>query len=158
MKRWVGVGLFLFGMVFGGCSSAVDPLTEISEVKVLVDRLRIAQEKEDMTALSALFAQEDDLVLFGIGESERYVGWEAVKGMYQGQMDTIDGLTITISDQSIKVSKGGMAAWVTSLDRLQGKAGENQFHINVKNTVVLEKRNGKWLIVHIHMSKYEAGT
>ena len=157
MKRWLGAGLLLLGMVLGGCSRTIDPLTEISEVKVVIDRLRVAQEKEDLTALSAIFAQDDDLVVFGIGESERYVGWAAVNGMYQNQMNAIDGFTVTISDQSIKISAGGDAARVTSLDRLQGQTDENQFQLTVKKTVVLEKRNGKWLIVHIHMSKYEAG-
>ena len=108
-----------------------------------------------MTALSAIFAHDEDLVIFGIGPNERYTGWEAVKAMFQSQMDATEGLQTLLADQVIKVSKGGTGAWVSSLNRVSGLAGENRLEANYRNTIVLEKRGGKWLVVHIHMSRTE---
>lgn len=156
MKRWFGVSLILLGLVVNGCGNSVDLLHETSEVKVTVDRLYMALQKEDMTALSAIFAHDEDIVIFGLGPNERYTGWEAVKDMFQGQMDATEGLQTTLADQLIKVSNGGTGAWVSSLNRVTGQAGENRLEANYRNTIVLEKRGGKWLIVHIHMSRTEA--
>ncbi|MFQ6093862.1 MAG: nuclear transport factor 2 family protein [bacterium] len=153
MNRWFTVGLLLFGIFGLGCSKYVDPLTEIAAVKVALDRFYIAQQKEDMTALSALFAHEGDLVVFGPDEGERYVGWEAVKGMYQRQMDATEGLQTTLTDQVIKVSKDGAVSWVSSLNHATGQIGDEAVETDYRATVVLEKREGKWLIVHIHTSK-----
>jgi ketosteroid isomerase-like protein len=156
MKRWLGVSLILSGMVLSGCSNSVDPLVEISEVKVVLDRLYLAQQKEDMTALSALFLHDEDLIVFGIAENEHYVGWIAIQEMFQKQMDATEGLKTTLANQVIKISKDGKAAWVSSLNHVSGQAGENRLEIDFRSTVVLEKHNGKWLIVHIHLSKGEA--
>ena len=153
MKRSLFVVSFLlFGTIIVGCSVAVDPLTEKSEVKVLLDRFHIAQQKEDMTALSALFIHDDDLVVFGLRVGERYVGWEAVKGMYQEQMDSIEGLQTISKEQVIKISKDGKAAWISSLNHANGTLGNQTVEMDYRSTVVLEKRDGKWFIAHVHNS------
>ena len=153
MKHW-----FVLGMIFGvvgvtGCSNHVDPLTEISEVKVVLDRLYIALQKEDMTALSALFAHDEKIVVFGLQEGERYVGWEAVKDMFQKQMDSTEGMQTSLADQKINVSKDGKASWVSSSNHTTGQVRGETVEMNYRSTVVLEKSDGKWVIVHIHMSQ-----
>ena len=155
MKQWFLLGIMVFVTVVTGCSNQVDPLTGISEVKVAVDRLYIALQKEDMTALSALFAHDEDLVVFGLQEGERYVGWEAVHDMFQKQMDMTEGIQTSIADQKINVSKDGKTSWVSSLNHTTGQVGGEMVEMDYRSTVVLEKRGGKWLIVHIHMSKPE---
>ena len=152
MKRFSLVGLFLLGVVIVGCSQSVDPLAEISEVKVLLDRYYIAQQREDMTALSALFSQNEELVVFGLRAEERYVGWEAVKGMYQRQMDSIEGLRTAPKNQVIRVSKDGQAAWVFSHNHANGTIGTQTVEMDYRTTLVMEKQDGKWYIVHIHNS------
>jgi uncharacterized protein (TIGR02246 family) len=146
------VVLLLIGVLVVSCSQTIDPLTEISEIKVVLDRYYIAQQKEDMTALAALFAQDDDLVVFGFRQEERQVGWEAVKAMYQKQMDSIEGLQTTPKSQVIDVSRDGQAAWASSLNHASGKIGAQPVEMDYRTTVVLEKRGGKWLIVHLHNS------
>ena len=155
MKQWFLLGMILSGFVVSGCANHVDLLTEISEVKVAMDRLYVAQQKEDMTALSALFAHDDDIVIFGFQEGERYVGWESVKGMFQMQMDTTEDMQTSLTDQKIQVSKDGKASWVSSLNHTKSRTGDQVVEVDYRSTVVLEKRDGKWLIVHIHVSQPE---
>ncbi|UCE18077.1 MAG: nuclear transport factor 2 family protein [Gemmatimonadota bacterium] len=152
MVRSVCFVALLIGAMVVNCSNTIDPLTHISEIKVVLDRYYIAQQKEDMTALSALFAQDVDLVVFGIGVEERLVGWEAVQGMFQRQMDSVEGLQTHPADQVTKISKGGKAAWVSSLNHVRGTIGTQTVEMDYRTTIVLEKRGKKWLIVHVHNS------
>ena len=152
MNRFITVGLIVFMIITVGCTNYVDPVTEISAVKVVLDRFYIALQKEDMTALSALLAHDDDIVVFGLIEREGYVGWENVKGMYQRQMDIYEGIQTTLADQVIKISKDGTFSWVSSLNHARGQSGENTFDMNYRSTMILEKRDGKWLLVQQHFS------
>ena len=152
MSRTVSVLCLLLGTFVMTCSNSVDPLIEIAEIKVILDRYHLAQQKEDMTALSALFAQDDELIVFGFRQGERHVGWEAVRDWYQRQMDSVEGLQTTLKDQVTRISKGGKAAWVSSLCHSRGTIGSQAVEMDYRITVVLEKRGGKWLIVHLHSS------
>jgi ketosteroid isomerase-like protein len=152
MNRSLCILFLLIGIIGASCSHTVDPLTVISEVKVVLDRYYIAQQREDMTALSALFARDDELIVFGFGPEERYVGWEAAKEMYQSQMDSVEGLQTIPADQVIKVLKGGTAAWVSAVNHASGTRGSQTVELDYRTTMVMEKRGGKWLIVHIHNS------
>jgi len=153
MIRLSALGLLLFGTIVAGCARNVDPLTEISAVKVVLDRFYIAQQKEDMAALSALMAHDDDLVVFSLQEGKRYEGWEAVKEMYERQMMQSEGIQTSVADQVIAVSKDGTASWVSSVNHAVGRSGVETVEMDYYSSLVLEKRDGKWLIVHLHNSQ-----
>ena len=148
--------LLLFGVAFLiliSCEEKVDIDTEKANVKTVVDQLEQMLETEDMELLSRIFAHDTDMVNFGTDAAERIVGWESLNELMQKQNAAAENSKLTVNDQVIKVNKYGNTAWfseVVDWDVVaQGQPASLQ---GLRFTGVLEKRNGNWVIVQMHIS------
>lgn len=134
-----------------GCSTAVDLEKSKQEVGAVLDEYVQSVVQENMEEYARHVLHDPEMVSFGAFGTP-IVGWEALRGVIEGQNAGLDSIRIDQSQVRIHVLPGGMNAWATSLWRFRARAGQNALDLPVRCTWVLEKREGAWLVVHFHKS------
>jgi ketosteroid isomerase-like protein len=147
--RWLWVLALLvlpFLLVAGNRENPETPETVLRSV------IRANAEK-DLTSLEKYMAKDPDLVVYSIG-GRKYVGWKEVAEAMQEEFDAAEGLDITITD--LKVWEHGDVAWFAmelNYNRLEGSdEGQRPTVLALRDTGVLERRKGQWLLVNWHES------
>jgi uncharacterized protein (TIGR02246 family) len=147
--------LVLLCMVFNCQQSATvtDVESEKAKVKAVIDGYIRAQETMDMQLLSKVFANDDDMVVIGTDTAEYLIGWDQVQAVFSQIFDSPDQMGIAVRNQSIKISQSGDVAWFSEIEDYSFVSqGQTDNFYNWRTTGVLEKRNGDWLIVQLHLS------
>jgi len=112
-----------------------------------------ANSEKDLGALEKYMAKDPDVVVYTIG-GRKYVGWNELAKAMQEEFDAADRLDVTITD--IHVWQHGDVAWFTmelNYDRLEGnEEGQKPMVLPLRDTGVLERRHGQWLLVSWHES------
>ena len=155
--------LVYFGLIIS-CSPQgekgpdVDFDKEMSDIRMLLEQYELARESEDFATVEHLWAQDENIVLFGTEGDEQLVGIEAIKKAMSKQFAEVENTLINISDQKIKINQTATTAWFSEvLDYNFIYLGEDMSVEGIRLTGVLEKRDGKWQLVQGHLSvPYEA--
>ena len=134
-----------------GCSRSVDLEKSKREIGAVLDQYVQSVVREDIEEYTRHVFHDPEMVNFGAFGAP-IVGWDALRGVIEGQNAGLDSIGIDQSQVKIHVLPGGMNAWATSLWRFRAKAGQNALDLPVRCTWVLEKREGTWLVVHFHKS------
>jgi ketosteroid isomerase-like protein len=141
---------FFFLAVASGSAPAADEKAMIEEVI----RANIGWAKtKDRPLLESTLARDQQLLIIN-PDSEITVGWEQFVKNFAFWMDPRFKATRTdIRDLRIAVSPSGITAWWSCiLDDLGEWDGRPIGWKDTRWTGVLEKREGKWLIVQMHFS------
>jgi ketosteroid isomerase-like protein len=78
------------------------------------------------------------------------IGWANFAAAYQRQRQRIQSVRLDRSNTAIRVD--GNVAWAAYQWRFEAEADGKPTAAIGHTTLVLEKRNGQWLIVHNHTS------
>ena len=127
--------------------SAVD-----AEFKALIERYYAAWNTLNTDNAAPFYAKEADLVFYDIAPF-KYNGWDEYKeGVKKTFFDKISSGKLT-PNNDLKVTRRGNIAWTTLTFHLSGtlKTG-GAMEIDARHTAIWEKRGGKWLVVHEHVS------
>ena len=150
-RMWLYAGALLilalpFSLMAGHQKTAETPESVLKAV------IRANSEK-DLATLEKHMAKDPDLVVYTIG-GRKYVGWNAVAKAMQEEFDAADSLDVIITD--IHVWQHGDVAWFAmelNYNRLEGSdPGQKPMVLPLRDTGVLERRNGRWLLVGWHES------
>lgn len=153
MKSYIVLIVIIFLWVLSGCAQRVDIDAEKEEVNKVLDQEIQVWETEDMDLLSGIFAHDSDMVTFGTEAGERIVGWQALEDAMHKQFEATDSSKLSASDRSVKINPTGNTAWFSELISWQLVSGGEKMNLKgLRGTGVLEKRNGKWVIVQLHYS------
>ena len=131
-----------------------DAATEAAVIKT-VNKVIDSYKRRDMEAFMATFAPDADTVVYGTGADEKRIGPDEIRFQAQRDWDQTDALSMVFNEMS--VSAAGSVAWVASDGGFQIRAGGQEFNMPARVSMVLEKRNGDWLIVHSHFSVPASG-
>jgi len=127
-----------------------DSKTE-AEVIAVLDRLAEAYNNRDAEAVMALFVGDADLVLFGTGVDERCVGPAEVRAQFE--RDMLQSESADWRRKWVSVSASGTVAWAACEIMLSWRAFGHDGTIPLARwTVVMERRQGRWLIVHSNVA------
>jgi hypothetical protein len=111
-----------------------------------------------MATMSRLMAHDEDTISYTIG-GRKYVGWEAFAKDMQAEFDSVTRLEIPIT--ALKVWTRSETAWFAmELDyvRYVGQGSdERRTLLPLRETGVLERRNGAWVLVAWHESSSRTG-
>jgi uncharacterized protein (TIGR02246 family) len=156
MKRWrwalpvlmTGIaGLAAVGTV--RANPSVPPSTPEAVLRESV----LANERRDLEGMAQLFLKDSDIVSYGI-KGLKFVGWTPLEQILRSEFQSVSRLEIAIKD--LKVWTRGEVAWfVMELDYtrvLPGPNGETRMLLKLRETGVLEKRDGRWLFHSWHES------
>jgi ketosteroid isomerase-like protein len=131
-----------------------DAKTE-SEIKAVLNKLTDAYKRADMEALMACFAPDPDIVFYGTGADEKRIGPNGVRMQAQRDWAQTDSISMVFDD--VMISAAGPVAWAAIDGGFEIGVGGQEFTMPARVTMVLEKRNGSWLVVQGHFSAPAAG-
>ncbi len=109
---------------------------------------------KDRPLQESTMAHSDELAIFWTDAGTTVFGWNEYVKLFDTWMDPRFRATFTeIRDLRINLSPAGDAAWFTAtLDDLWEWDGTPGGARDIRWTGVLEKRDGKWVFVHMHGS------
>jgi uncharacterized protein (TIGR02246 family) len=153
MKTLVILTVLLL-LAFIGCAPKADVQADKAAVRAIVDSLMIATQTNNLDIFARIFSHSPDNVFFGTDSAERFVGYESLIEATKRQVASVEsGGQMTLRDVVIGISTDGDAAWVSYLADWKGKTQGQAFSLSgLRSTLVLEKQNSEWSIVHAHGS------
>jgi class 3 adenylate cyclase/ketosteroid isomerase-like protein len=119
-------------------------------VLATMDRFIEGYANRDVQSITGLYAPDDDVLLFGTGPDEKRVGLAEIKSQLERDFSQTEAAAITL--ERAKVWARGPVAWMAVETIISWETGGSEFSIPLRWTIVLEKRNEKWLWVHSHTS------
>lgn len=127
------------------------------EIEHLLGAFAAAYAGRDLAAISALFAHDDAVVMYGTQKNLHLVGWAALRDSLQKQFAAVEQASLAHRDTHVRVLAGKRAASVaTLLDYRAVISGASVEALGARATYALEQRGGRWRIVHMHWS-YDRG-
>ncbi|MCJ7564110.1 MAG: nuclear transport factor 2 family protein [Candidatus Aminicenantes bacterium] len=132
---------------------AIDIDTEKAAVKAVLERYIKAFQTRNREGVAEVYAHDEDLVVFGSNPLDRRVGWKMTQAYIDKYFTSVDRIEIGLKDQRIKVHRSGEAAWFSEvLSWKEVEKGKTFVIEGLRISGVLERRDGRWVIVQLHAS------
>jgi len=132
-----------------------DPTTEKAEIKQVIDNSIGWALNKDKDRLYSSMLQDSTFFIYHPDSSSTIIGFEAFREMTENFFmdERFRATGYEIKDLHIDLSPSGQTAWFRALldDFGEWEGRPTAWH-NVRWTGVLEKTDGKWLIVQMHFS------
>ena len=123
-----------------------------AEIRALLDRWAQTFGAHDIEGIMSSYAPGDAVVAYDIAPPLQYKGKEAYRKDYLEFLAQYDG-PIHVEYLDMRIVSGGDLAFVHALERFTGKLKNGQqSDMWLRYTGGLRKMDGKWLIVHDHVS------
>ena len=139
-------------------SACVSLASDDQDAEAAVRALIRANAEKDIRTLSKMMAHDADITSYTIG-GRKYVGWPDFEHDMQEEFQSAH--TIEIPIRELKVwSKGDVAWYAMEIDYIRTvKTGNDskQALLPLRETGVLERRNGQWVLLSWHESFRNAG-
>ncbi len=134
----------------------VGPAPHNLSPRQVIEAVVQANENRDYEGMARLMAHDDGIVNYTIA-GRKYVGWQELEKDLKDEFRTVERLEIPIHELKVWVHEDKGYAWFSmEIDyiRFVGK-GSKQFKnlLRLRETGILEKRNGEWILVSWHESK-----
>ena len=123
-----------------------------AEFKALIDQYYTAWSTLDPDKAAKYYAKDADIVFYDIAPL-KYNSWAEYRaGVIKAFTETMSSGKLTPNDD-LKITQRGNIVWTTVTFHLSAKpkAG-GAMELECRHTAIWEKRGGKWLIVHEHVS------
>lgn len=137
----------VFGLNFyANVSAQTDDVKAVTDV---LTREAQAVEKGDLAALDKIWANSEDVTVFESGHAN--YGWTDYRNTHLApELKEFKNTKYAFSDLKVKVD--GKTAWATFKYTLAAEMGTRKIESGGLGTAILEKRDGRWQIVHWHSS------
>jgi len=140
-------------------SSSSRPVSaEESGAEAAIRAMVRANAEKDMASLSRLMAHDSDIISYTIG-GRKYVGWPDIERDMLEEFHSAAKLELPIRE--LKVWTKGDLAWYTmELDYIRTVVqdkGQQRALLPLRETGVLERRDGQWVLLSWHESFRNSG-
>ena len=123
-----------------------------AEIRQLLDRWGKAFRAKDINAIMALYVSGNAVVAYDIVPPLQRVGRDAYRKNYEEFFAQYEG-PLDYEFRDLKIVAGDDVAFIHCVERMSGTLKNGQkSEIWVRVTSGLRKINGKWLIIHDHIS------
>jgi hypothetical protein len=150
--------LLCLGAVILLGSTSIGAMADDNGAEAAVRTLVKANADKDMHTMSQLIAHDADITSYTIG-GRKYVGWTELEQDIREEFRST--ATIEIPIRELKVwSKGDLAWYAMEVDYIRTTMAQNEPHralLPLRETGVLERRNGQWVLLSWHESFRNAG-
>jgi uncharacterized protein (TIGR02246 family) len=121
-----------------------------SAVRSTLQTFSDAYQKRNLQDLIDCFSPDGDVVVYGTGADEKRVGAAQIKS--QAERDWSQTESASIAFDWMSISAAGDVAWAAVDGAFNLRADGQDSALPARATFILERRDGKWLIVHAHFS------
>ena len=123
-----------------------------ADIRRLEERLVVAFKAKDLDAIMSAYAPDEKLFVFDAIPPRQYVGAAAWRDNNAGFLANYPG-PIDVDAKDLVITTDGKLGFAHYVFHMTGtsKAGTHDEY-NFRITDCLEKRKGKWVIVHEHLS------
>jgi ketosteroid isomerase-like protein len=123
-----------------------------AEFKGLIREYYEAWSSANPDKPAPLYTKDEELVFLDVVPM-KYNGWDEYKvGVQKYLFDGMASGSLTPKDD-LKVTRHGTIAWTSVTAHFSAKMKDGKaMELDVRHTAIWEKRGGKWLIVHEHVS------
>ena len=155
----------LFKVISAGCLAMLTAIAASAQTKQTSPKMALEAEfkaliNEYYTTWSTLnpdnaakfYAKDADIVFYDVAPL-KYNSWAEYKaGVIKAFTETMSSGKLT-PNNDLKINQRGNIVWTTVTFHLSAtpKAG-GSIEVDCRHTAIWEKRGGKWLIVHEHVS------
>ena len=140
-------------------TACVSLASDDQSAEAAVRALIRANVEKDMRTMSRMMAHDADITSYTIG-GRKYVGWSRLEQDLREEFNS--AATIEISIRELKVwTKGELAWYAMELDYIRTVADGNDSQralLPLRETGVLERRDGQWVLLSWHESFRNAGS
>jgi len=155
MRVSVLVRLIVYMVIGAACwaPAAMSGTADNTELETTVRALVRANAEKDLPAMSKLMAHDADIISYSIG-GRKYVGWPDLERDIKEEFAKVAALDLPISELKVW-SKGDIGWYTMELDyvRILGQGPDQQRAVlPLRETGVLERRNGQWVLLSWHES------
>jgi ketosteroid isomerase-like protein len=121
------------------------------EITAVLDALNKAYLEKNVDEALSIVANDENIVFIGTSENDKVKGIESLKTAFRQDFDNFE--TLSAEYPWIDITTNGKIALVASdfTGMLKTPDGNTE-KITARQTLVLEKRKGKWLILQSHFS------
>lgn len=133
----------------GVMAGSPDPTDPETVIRALVK----ANVEKDMPTMSRLMAHDADITSYSVG-GRKYVGWQEFEREMREEFASVQKFEIPIRELTVW-HKGDVAWFTMELDytRYVKEGGElKRMILPLRETGVLERRNGQWVMLSFHES------
>ena len=153
----LSLGVFILSCTQPALVSHAD--NEQRLVAEVLSRSARSLEQHDWSTYSTVWANDSDISVMHPGSREWVSGWKAVAQKYRALVsDTSFHFRAVPVRHDIHVSPSGDMAWVTQEDSLYFLTRGKTSALVQWSTAVLEKRGGRWKLIHAHASQFPSGS
>jgi len=155
MRMSVLFRLIVYMVIGGACwvPAAMSGTADNAELEMTVRTLVRANAEKDFSTMSKLMAHDADIISYSIG-GRKYVGWPNLERDIKEEFVKVATLDLPISELKVW-SKGDIGWYTMELDyvRVLGQGPDQQRAVlPLRETGVLERRNGQWILLSWHES------
>ncbi len=144
----LAAALMIIGFNFYADVSSAQTDVEKAVADVL-KREAAAIEKGDLQALDKIWSNDASVLVFENGGVNE--GWENYRNKHLApELKSFKDLKFVVSDIAVKADK--KIAWATYKYTLAADFNKQKIETGGVGTMIFEKKDGKWLIVHSHTS------
>lgn len=151
---WVAI---LILVILGACgrdegAPAFDRELEEERILAVLEGFHAAWEQENVGAIEAIVVPDTSLIVVEQGRAD--VGWQAFRDVRMAyEFGRAKAWDLRVSGTRVRLSPAGDVAWAAYNLKLAATAEEGQaISVDGAGSAVLERRDGRWRIVHLHWS------
>ena len=137
----------LISVLLVSAASAHEPLDAETTLRILVQ----ANAERDLATMSKYMSHDADAIGYTI-DGRKYEGWPALAADMRSEFESVVKLEIPIT--KLQLWRNGDIAWFAmELDYIRHvKSGDQPMVLPLRETGVLERRDGRWILVSWHES------
>lgn len=134
------------------------PTTPTADVESVIQQFFRAMDTQDMALMERIVAHDADLVHIGTDDGEIWRGGEDLWTATETQFENLEYYKASIRDLTVNLARSGAVAWYFHLlDARIKSAGKAEVRWDgARFTGVVERRNGRWVMVQTHVSLPES--
>lgn len=139
-------------MLLGALTPMPAKADAATDIKALQDNFIAAFKAKNLDGIMKFYVPDETLFVFDVVPPRQFVGAAAYRKDWQEFLDSLDG-PITVEMTDFAVTADNNLAYGHSIQRVAGKMkdGKNA-DFTVRVTDVYQKRDGRWLTIHEHVS------
>jgi hypothetical protein len=144
-------------LILSSCGRNEKPVCDVIEektaIKLALQKYIIANEARNISLISELWANDSAVLSIGTDRRDVLRGFDAVVAKFEEQYKWFEDTYISARDIDIYVHPSCETAWFSEVLQYNYTQGEKAIeYTDLRFTGFLEKREGKWVIMHTHLS------